>query len=72
MQRAQIENLPINDRNFTQLANLIPGAAPSPSDDPTKKLYGGVVSSGGTARSSAVSVDAATFNDNIVGGRGWG
>jgi outer membrane receptor protein involved in Fe transport len=68
VQRAQIENLPINDRNFQQLANLIPGAAPSPSYDPTKKLYGGVVSSGGTARSSAVSVDGGNFNDNIVGG----
>jgi hypothetical protein len=68
VQRAQIENLPINDRNFQQLANLIPGAAPSPSYDPTKRLYGGVVSGGGTARSSAVSVDGGNFNDNIVGG----
>jgi hypothetical protein len=39
--QAQIANLPINDRNFQQLANLIPGAAPSPSYDPTKRLYGG-------------------------------
>src|SRR5262249_21723030 len=66
--QSQIENLPINDRNFQQLANLVPGAAPSPSYDPTKRLYGGVVSAGATARSSGVSVDGGNFNDNIVGG----
>ncbi len=64
----QIADLPINDRNFQQLANLIPGVAPSPSYDPTKRLYGGVVSGGATARSSAISVDGGNFNDNIVGG----
>src|SRR2546421_9479654 len=64
----QIADLPINDRNFQQLANLIPGVAPSPSYDPTKRLYGGVVAGGATARSSGVSVDGGNFNDNIVGG----
>lgn len=49
VQQVQIENLPINDRNFQQLANLIPGAAPAPSYDPTKRLYGGVVSGGACA-----------------------
>ncbi len=68
VQQAQIEGLPINDRNFQQLANLIPGAAPSPSYDPTKRLYGGIVSGGATARSSGISVDGGNFNDNIVGG----
>src|SRR5229473_2545243 len=66
--QVQIANLPVNDRNFQQLANLIPGAAPSPSYDPTKRLYGGVVSGGATARSSGISVDGGNFNDNIVGG----
>jgi len=66
--QVQIANLPINDRNFQQLANLIPGVAPSPSYDPTKRLYGGVVSGGATARSSGISVDGGNFNDNIVGG----
>lgn len=66
--QAQISNLPINDRNFQQLANLIPGAAPAPSYDPTKRLYGGIVSGGATARSSGISVDGGNFNDNIVGG----
>src|SRR5207244_13421522 len=47
---------------------LIPGAAPSPSYDPTKRLYGGVVSGGATARSSGISMDGGNFNDNIVGG----
>jgi outer membrane receptor protein involved in Fe transport len=64
----QIADLPINDRNFQQLANLIPGAAPAPSYDPTKRLYGGIVSGGATARSSGISVDGGNFNDNIVGG----
>ncbi len=64
----QIANLPINDRNFQQLANLIPGSAPATSYDPTKRLYGGVVSGGATARSSGISVDGGNFNDNIVGG----
>src|SRR5207248_8187535 len=66
--QAQIADLPVNDRNFQQLANLIPGVAPSPSYDPTKRLYGGVVSGGATARSSGISVDGGNFNDNIVGG----
>ena len=66
--QSQIANLPINERNFQQLANLIPGAAPAPSYDPTKRLYGGVVSGGSTARSSGISVDGGNFNDNIVGG----
>jgi len=68
VQQVQIENLPVNDRNFQQLANLIPGAAPAPSYDPTKRLYGGIVSGGATARSSGISVDGGNFNDNIVGG----
>ncbi len=68
VQQVQIASLPINDRNFQQLANLIPGAAPCPSYDPTKRLYGGVCSGGETARSSGVSVDGGNFNDNIVGG----
>ncbi len=68
VQQIQIANLPINDRNFQQLANLIPGAAPAPSYDPTKRLYGGIVSGGATARSSGISVDGGNFNDNIVGG----
>jgi outer membrane receptor protein involved in Fe transport len=66
--QAQIANLPVNDRNFQQLANLIPGVSPSPSYDPTKRLYGGVVAGGATARSSGISVDGGNFNDNIVGG----
>jgi hypothetical protein len=48
VQRAQIENLPINDRNFTQLANLIPGAAPSPSYDSTRnRRADGLLEGGG-------------------------
>jgi hypothetical protein len=68
VQQVQIATLPINDRNFQQLANLVPGVASAPSYDPTKRLYGGVVSGGSTARSSGISVDGGNFNDNVVGG----
>src|SRR5262245_4095794 len=66
--QVQIANLPITDRTFQQLANFIPGPGPTPSYDPTQRLYGGVVSGGATARSSGISVDGGNFNDNIVGG----
>lgn len=64
----QIENLPLNSRNFQELAALVPGTSPSPSYDPTKKRIGGVTFAGATARGSTISVDGGSFDDDVVGG----
>jgi hypothetical protein len=63
-----IENLPLNSRNFQELASLVPGTSPSPSYDPTKKRIGGVTFAGATARGSTVSVDGGSYDDDVVGG----
>src|SRR5262249_44069287 len=64
----QIENLPLNSRNFQELASLVPGASPSPSYDPTKKRIGGVTFAGATARGGTISIDGGSYDDDIVGG----
>jgi Carboxypeptidase regulatory-like domain len=64
----QIENLPLNSRNFQELASLVPGASPSPSYDPTKKRLGGVTFAGATARGSTVVIDGGSYDDDVVGG----
>ncbi len=64
----QIENLPLNSRNFQELASLVPGASPSPSYDPTKKRIGGVTFAGATARGGTISIDGGSYDDDVVGG----
>lgn len=64
----QIENLPLNSRNFQDLASLVPGASPSPSYDPTKKRIGGITFAGATARGGTITIDGGSYDDDIVGG----
>jgi hypothetical protein len=64
----QIENLPLNSRNFQELASLVPGASPSPSYDPTKKRIGGITFAGAAARGGTISIDGGSYDDDIVGG----
>lgn len=65
----QIANLPLNGRNFLDLARLQPGAetVDGGSFDPTKANYTGVSMGGQAGRSTQITVDGGSVVDNIVG-----
>ena len=65
----QIENLPLNGRNFLDLAQLQPGTekVDGGSFDPTKANYTGVSVGGQAGRSTQITVDGGSVVDNVVG-----
>lgn len=65
----QIQNLPLNGRNFLDLAQLQPGVetVQGGSFDPTKANYTGISIAGQAGRSTQIAVDGASVVDNVVG-----
>ena len=65
----QIQNLPLNGRNFLDLAQLQPGVETVPGGgfDPTKANYTGISIAGQAGRSTQITVDGGSVVDNVVG-----
>jgi hypothetical protein len=65
----QIQNLPLNGRNFLDLAQLQPGVETVAGGgfDPTKANYTGISIAGQAGRSTQITVDGGSVVDNVVG-----
>ena len=63
----EVQNFPLINRTFANLAIIAPEARPVGTFDPTKTRVGTVAFSGGDGRQVDVNVDGGDDKDNVVG-----
>ena len=64
----EVQALPLNGRDFANLAFLAPGARPVPSFDPTKNRQATFGVNGSSGRNINITVNGVDNKDNTVGG----
>lgn len=69
LQLTEVQNLPMLNRTFQGLVQLVPGARPAPIINSTRLTFGGGISvAGGGGRNVGVLVDGGDNRDDVVGG----
>lgn len=66
--QAELENLPLNGRQFANLASLAPGTTLSVNADPTKPGQLTVALNGGSGRNVNFLIDGGDNTDDTIGG----
>jgi len=66
--RKELENLPLNGRQFANLATLAPGTTLSVNSDPTKPGQQVVAMNGGVGRNVSYIIDGGDNADDTIGG----